>query len=479
MPKKPAKDGMHYLTMHDGIWRVQMGVPKELRDRLGSRLSRTTGTSSRALAKHERDKILPEFEKRIADAWEARGGKKRSIIAEGVALRRAFREARNDPKELAYLRAVLDERHEEIIKDGQVFVHVEADEENPPEWIPATKPEAREDARTLTDLALGRRTPIEEPHRRFVDGLKIAARSKLDEPRALAILLDWLTAKGIRPYIQNIDKAVASDFHEYMEANTDLSWASKAKYFGRIKFYWNWLVRKREADENPFAPFTLEKPHTVRADDERPYTDTEVQRILMGRPMEGDRMMDVIVIAALTGARLDAVIDLKVNNLLDGYFTFKAQKRERDVRHVPVHPDLDEIVARRIAGKSPEDDLFPEWPGPPPTSVKPRSSYFSKRYTKYTSDLGVRDEEHGRRRSKINFHSWRRWFITKLERARVREPLIAAIVGHKRPGMTLGLYSGGPEFLEAQEAIALVKLPPLDGSPVIEERSLMPRRRTS
>ncbi len=480
MPKKPAKDGMHYLTMHDGIWRVQMGVPKELRERIGAtRLTRSTGESSKAMAKIARDKIVPEFEKRIAEAWEARGGKKRTIVAEGMALRRALREARNDPKELAYLRAIIDERYQEIIEGGQTEVFVEGDEESPSGWIPATKPVARQDASTLTDLAYGRKTPIAAYHQQFVDGLNIAARSKLDEPRALSILLDWLAARNIPPYIQNVDKDVAFDFHEYLQAYSDFSWASKAKYFGRIKFYWNWLVKKREASENPFAPYTIEKPHTTRADDERPYTDAEVQKLLMGSPMEGRKMLDVMTVAALTGARLDAVIDLKVANCFDGYFTFKAQKKERDSRQVPIHPDLWEIVTRRIDGKKPEDDLFPEWPAPPKTSVKPRSSYFSKRYTKYCVDIGVRDEEEGRRRSKINFHSWRRWFITKLERARVREPLIAAIVGHKRPGMTLGLYSGGPEFEEAIEAIALVKLPPLDGSPVVEARSLSPRRSAS
>ena len=57
--------------------------------------------------------------------------------------------------------------------------------------------------------------------------------------------------------------------------------------------------------------------------------------------------------------------------------------------------------------------------------------------------------ENRKRRALTNFHSFRRWFITKCERADVKEPLIAAIVGHKRSGITLGRYSEGSEVRAA------------------------------
>ncbi|HEY6732542.1 MAG TPA: hypothetical protein VI256_01895 [Roseiarcus sp.] len=40
----------------------------------------------------------------------------------------------------------------------------------------------------------------------------------------------------------------------------------------------------------------------------------------------------------------------------------------------------------------------------------------------------------GRRRSLVNFHSFRRYFITKAEQADQMEHIIAVVVGHKRPG---------------------------------------------
>jgi integrase len=85
----------------------------------------------------------------------------------------------------------------------------------------------------------------------------------------------------------------------------------------------------------------------------------------------------------------------------------------------------------------------------------------------------------GKRRSLVNFHSFRRWFTTKAERAGNRDTLIAAIVGHKRAGMTLGRYSEGPEMRQAKRCIASVKLPELNKGPVKEARALTPRRRNA
>src|SRR5690606_24602322 len=71
------------------------------------------------------------------------------------------------------------------------------------------------------------------------------------------------------------------------------------------------------------------------------------------------------------------------------------------------------------------------------------------------------DEIEGRRRSLVNFHSFRRWFITKAEQADQPESLIASVVGHKRQGMTLGVYSAGPAKEQARRCVEAVQLPDL------------------
>jgi len=58
----------------------------------------------------------------------------------------------------------------------------------------------------------------------------------------------------------------------------------------------------------------------------------------------------------------------------------------------------------------------------------------------------------GQHRALVNFHSFRRWFITMAERAGQPPHVFKAVVGHARAGMALGVYSGGPSVEEQQKA---------------------------
>ena len=85
-------------------------------------------------------------------------------------------------------------------------------------------------------------------------------------------------------------------------------------------------------------------------------------------------MHDLMMIAALTGARLEAIVDLRARDCEAGLFTFKPQKKEKSARGVPIHSALVDLVARRTKGKSGADDLFPEYPVPKrSTSQRERS----------------------------------------------------------------------------------------------------------
>jgi integrase len=64
----------------------------------------------------------------------------------------------------------------------------------------------------------------------------------------------------------------------------------------------------------------------------------------------------------------------------------------------------------------------------------------------------------GKRRSLINFHSFRRWFCTRAEQAGQPETIIAAVVGHKRLGITFGTYSDGPSATQFRACVESVQL---------------------
>lgn len=83
-----------------------------------------------------------------------------------------------------------------------------------------------------------------------------------------------------------------------------------------------------------------------------------------------------------------------------------------------------------------------------------------KRFGRYMRSVKVAVIVADKRRSLVNFHSFRRWFITQAERAGQAKTIIEAVVGHKREGMSFGTYSGGPSEAQHRACVEAVKLPP-------------------
>jgi integrase len=163
--------------------------------------------------------------------------------------------------------------------------------------------------------------------------------------------------------------------------------------------------------------------------------------------------------AALSGMRIEELCRLKVRDCAGGLFKITKAKTTAGVRSVPIHSDLCAIVTGRSAGKGSDGYLFDELADPPAGSPRERSMPAVKRFSRYMRALGVAVVVAGKRRSLTNFHSFRRWFITKAEHAGQPENIIASVVGHKRQGMTLGVYSGGPSADQFKACVESVKLP--------------------
>ena len=167
---------------------------------------------------------------------------------------------------------------------------------------------------------------------------------------------------------------------------------------------------------------------------------------------------DLMRIAALTGARIDAITSLKVKETDAGVFRFPPRKRETSVREVPIHTALVGIVAARRTGKGPDDDLFPELPVPDDPR-RTRSDNAGKQFNTYRKSLGIDEVVPGKRGSRVNFHSFRRWFTTEAARAGISPIVLAGVVGHRLPGMTYGVYFGGSTLDQKRECVEAVRLP--------------------
>jgi integrase len=164
-------------------------------------------------------------------------------------------------------------------------------------------------------------------------------------------------------------------------------------------------------------------------------------------------------LAALTGMRLTEIGGLRVKGIAQGLFHVEESKTRSGVRVVPVHPDLSALVERRTKGKSDTDFLIEELSSPPSHGGL-RGKKVGEAFTAYRRTLRLDQRQTGRKQSDVDFHSFRRWFVTKAEQAGYTEVQVARVVGHKPPGFTFSTYSGGLADAQAAELVRSVRLPP-------------------
>lgn len=454
MPR-PASSDTRYLELNHGKWRVTLSVPRGLHSKLGTRLKRSLHTDSLAVANQLKWQVISELQAEIDHVRRGEGGAStaNSLTREALAMAEQRKRAQTRD-EVETLDHVVRLRVDELRGDP---IDTEADERGLPDYTYDADREAA--AIQFASLACGTATPIDLHHKQFVEQAANKSRTQADDERAIRFLLTWCERNRVRPNLEAITRREAVRFLDDLPTltPTPLSPVTLKKYLNRLSRYWQWLELRGHVSADVWSRLKPPPPK-VKPQDERSFTDQEIAKLLGGPANQ--RMQDLMRIGALTGARLDAIVDLKVKDCAGGLFTFKPQKKEAKERAVPVHPDLVEIISRRTAGKAPQDDLFPEWPAPKKEgSQRERSFKASNQFTVYRRSVGVDHVVRGQRRSLVNFHSFRRWFITKAEQADQPESIIAAVVGHKRKGMTLGRYSAGPLIAQARRCVEAVKLP--------------------
>lgn len=450
---RSAANDKQYLEQHRGKWRVTVAVPKELQGPLPTRLKHALNTDSLTIANQLKWPIVNEMRARIADAAGAEGGTNLRAVAE--EFRRQLQRVHNDSEAEAVNTGV--SMTIDAVLCRPVGVEIDpATGEQEPVFDPAKEKLAKQFAKMVAGTA----TPIDKLHAQYMAQLTVKPRTKGDDERAVRLLLRWCEVRGVDPFLQSFpSKRSAVRFVDGLQALAPtLSPVTLNKYINRLSRYWQWLEKREEVSTDVWRGLALPSPPVAHDQKERPFTSDELVRLLSGKATQS--MQDLMRIAALTGCRLDPIVCLRVKDCRDGVFVFKPQKKEKSERLCPIHSDLKEIVERRTKGKAPDDPFFPEWPGPrSAASKRERSFKTSNQFTAYARSIGVREELEGRRRSLVNFHSFRRWFITEAERAGQPESLIAAVVGHKRQDMTLGVYSAGPLIEQARTCVEAVRLP--------------------
>ena len=213
-----------------------------------------------------------------------------------------------------------------------------------------------------------------------------------------------------------------------------------------LRGYWQYLISIEAApeDSQPFEKLAMPKDGNGREDERKHFTAADVLKLLAeAKAREDVELADLIELGMWTGARREELCALKVErvNLKAGYIEIADAKTPAGWRQVPIHSKLAPTL-RRLLKASTDGYVLS---GLSANKYDNRGNAIGKRFGHMKQSLGF-GEQHV-------FHSVRKTVATLLEDAGVPENVSADILGHEKPTMTYGLYSGGTSLKTKRAAI--------------------------
>lgn len=464
-------------------WFAVVYVPARLHHLLPKKLRKGLGTQDLKVAQVRRLAVLAELRARIALAEKAASAPNQT---EAMGWREHLRAAR--------------EQDERELVGGP-------DDPPPLEWMIADQIQERAEAIERKERRMGRSageaadaagafltaaslatTPLLQYLPAWLEegGVKgpYRPRTKRQLEGDIVRLGEWMKAQRLAPTLETIGRKHAGAF--VTDLGRDLERKTVSRIVSACRAYWVYLGRKGHVPDDR-NPWDRQAPPKVKnsgheGEKERPFTSEEMGALLRG-PADAE-LADLMRVAALSGMRIEEVYRLTVADCDGGVFRARRSKTTAGVRSVPIHPDLGDIVARRVQGKEPGAFLFHEAgtveKAPPNGGAvtrgrrkvgqgrvvaegAERSMAASKRFGRYREAVGVAENVEGKRRSLVNFHSFRRWFVTEALRNGQLERVVMQVVGHKPQGVTLRSYHGGDELAALRACVEAVRLPNLSG----------------
>ncbi|MBT8546960.1 tyrosine-type recombinase/integrase [Polynucleobacter paneuropaeus] len=250
-----------------------------------------------------------------------------------------------------------------------------------------------------------------------------------------------ITAKSVDLWIRHIAK------------KGKLSASSVTRIIGSSKNFFKYLQFIKEIPQTEPNPFVVpvefkisNKPNSKSVNKTQswlPFSPKEIVSLYKIALDENQKLADLILIAMYTGARIEEICSLlcKDIDLKEESVTIVDAKTEAGERTIPIHPHIKDRIEKLIEDST-DDYLL--------------SGLTKNKYGDRANALGQRFGRLKTRQkfsSRYVFHSIRKTFTTMLENAGVGENLAADIVGHEKPRITYGLYSGGASLEVMREAI--------------------------
>ena len=222
---------------------------------------------------------------------------------------------------------------------------------------------------------------------------------------------------------------------------------TQKRIWSQVNHFIDWAVYEGHLDQNPFKTIRFEQK--VRPAPYAVLTDKEVKSLLS---VVETPIYDLLRVCLLTGMRSGEAAGMLREDLVSngnlGTFAhvrpnrLRQLKTEGSERLVPLHSELDQVLARLPS----EGPLFPGL----------NVNLVTKRFASLRERLDLE-------RDGLVFHSTRKWFITQCERTGVPEHFTASLVGHQSARsenqLTYSIYSAGISDEQKRSIIDQIRLP--------------------
>lgn len=433
-----AKPNARHIQRRDNTYYAVLEIPKALRPKFGgkARFVRSLGTSL-ADAQDEAHEHLAEWRKQIRAARRGepiglngrRGGPQPDHDA-AVWLRR-LREAPSEEER----GSILEQIDMAAWQIGSMNVEHVGDR-------PSSAPEAQQFYATATGQVVALDAHLDEwiATSRATQKTKDMQSSDVKRFAAKFRQLHDVTRPAVRRWITGL-------------MNEDgLAPKTVQRILSALRGYWRYLQSLEVAGEEhePFTKLDVARQNKreERRSERQPFEPRDVVRLLneaVGQ--EDDKLADLIRLGMWTGCRIEELCALKIDRVKKDSFSVEDAKTPAGWREVPIHRELAPTM-RRLLQSSADGFVLS---GLSENKYGDRSNAVGKRFGRLKADMGFGEQ--------FVFHSIRKTVATALEEAGVPENVSADILGHDKPTMTYGLYSGGVSLGVKRKALTKLRYP--------------------
>jgi integrase len=260
------------------------------------------------------------------------------------------------------------------------------------------------------------------------------------------VTLEKITPKGVKAWVDLL-------------AMKDHTHSSLERILKACRNLWKYLKQTSVIELDSVDPFqgimSLMSAKVAKNKQGRvAWSPDELAKIYQAAIDNNDQTLaDLIAMGAYTGARINELACLTVNDVTDSNsFMIRDSKTKAGIREIPIHPALSSLV-KRLTKDAQDGYLIAS---DSENQYGNRGDSLSKRFGRLKKSMGYNSG------SEV-FHSIRKTLITLLENAGVAEGIAADIAGHEKQSMTYGLYSMGSMLEIKREALAKAAYPaPLD-----------------